>query len=144
MHVTSSPPAKCFAIASVAGGIPHWVTSTVTSHLRTNESSYYEAWAPYIRQISAIASKYQITRGGPIIAVQIENEFVDRDDVGWPGKVEMMVQLREEMIKHGIEVPLTVNDAYMGKNYVNGTGSGDIYGWGHLFAFDAMTDETDK
>lgn len=106
------------------------MTSTSTSHLRTNGSSYHAAWSPYIARVAEIAAPWQITRGGPIIAVQMENEYVDghRDDVGFPGKVEMMAQLKEELLKAGIDVLLTINDAYMGGNYVNGTGAGDIYG----------------
>lgn len=111
-----------------AGGIPHWVTSTVTSHLRTNGTSYRNSWEPYIAKVADISAPWQITRGGPIIAVQMENEYVDRDDVGFPGKVEMMVQLKEALLRGGFDVPLTINDAYMGSNYVNGSGSGDIYG----------------
>lgn len=40
----------------------------------------------------------------------------------------MMEELKAAIRSGGIEVPLTINDAYMGANYVNGTGSGDIYG----------------
>ncbi|KAG9025922.1 hypothetical protein FRB95_009626 [Tulasnella sp. JGI-2019a] len=114
---------------TTGGGIPHWVTSTVTSHLRTNGTSYQAAWEPYIEKVNAISAPWQITRGGPIIAVQMENEYVNRDDVGFPGKVEMMVQLKEAFLRGGIDVPLTINDAYMGKNYLNGSGAGDIYGF---------------
>lgn len=42
----------------------------------------------------------------------------------------MMEKLNAAIRSGGIEVPLTINDAYMGANYVNGTGSGDIYGCG--------------
>lgn len=98
-----------------AGGIPHWVTSTVTTHLRTNGTSYRDAWEPYIAKVTEISAPWQITTGGPIIAVQMENEYVDRADVGFPGKVEMMVQLKEALLRDGIDVPLTINDAYMGR-----------------------------
>ncbi|KAG8906903.1 hypothetical protein FRB99_005786 [Tulasnella sp. 403] len=113
------------------GGIPHWVTSQSPFHLRTNNSFYLSAWSPYIAHINAVVRKYQVTTrgGGPIIAVQMENEYVDRDDVGYPGKREMMIQLKEAMKSGGIVVPLTINDAYMGANYVRGDGAGDIYGF---------------
>ncbi|KAG9019237.1 hypothetical protein FRB90_004799, partial [Tulasnella sp. 427] len=114
---------------TTGGGIPHWVTSYVSGHLRTNDTTYYQAWRPYIDKVAELVAPYQITRGGPVIAVQLENEYVDRDDVGYPGKREMMNKLKVAMKSGGIEVPLTINDAYMGANYVNGTGSGDIYGF---------------
>lgn len=93
-----------------------------------NSTSYYDAWAPYVKAISEASLPYLFTNGGPIIAVQMENEYVDRDDVGYPGKKEMMEQLKNVLLESGIDVPLTINDAYMGANYVNGTGAGDIYG----------------
>ena len=75
-----------------------------------------------------MSKQYQISEGGPIIAVQLENEFVDRDTKIYKGRAQMMQQLKDALIRHGIVVPLTINDAYMGKNYVRGEGSGDIYG----------------
>ncbi|KAG8942338.1 hypothetical protein FRC04_003790 [Tulasnella sp. 424] len=114
---------------TTAGGIPHWVTAHVSGHLRTNDTVYYSAWRPYIDKVAELVAPHQITRGGPVIAVQLENEYVDRDDVGYPGKREMMEKLKDAIRSGGIEVPLTINDAYMGANYVNGTGSGDIYGF---------------
>ncbi|KAG8998624.1 hypothetical protein FRB94_006753 [Tulasnella sp. JGI-2019a] len=58
----------------------------------------------------------------------MENEYANRDDVGFPGKVEMMVQLEEAFLRGGFDVPLTINDVYMGKNCLNKSGAGDIYG----------------
>jgi hypothetical protein len=40
----------------------------------------------------------------------------------------MMEEIENELKGHGIVVPLTFNDAYQGKNFVNGTGAVDIYG----------------
>jgi hypothetical protein len=116
----------------IAGGIPHWVTSEITSHLRTNETSYRETWKPYIQRVAQISKRFQISEGGPIIAVQLENEFTDHDTDIYKGRAHMMQQLKELLINEGIVVPLTINDARMGKNYAHGEGSGDIYGYDGL------------
>jgi hypothetical protein len=97
--------------------------------LRSNNTDYHEAWVPYIAAISEIIRRNQITEGGPIIAVQAENEYTNNPKYGPPYKAEMMEQLRKAFIDAGVVVPLTHNDAGMNGNYVNGTGSPDIYGF---------------
>lgn len=57
-----------------AGGIPGWVT-TIDGHLRTNDSSYHEAWQQYIREVSQITAANQISEGGPVIAVQVRHHL---------------------------------------------------------------------
>ncbi|KAG8932475.1 hypothetical protein FRC02_001099, partial [Tulasnella sp. 418] len=115
---------------TTAGGIPHWATTSLKSHLRTNNTEYRDAWIPYIRELSRIVAPYQITEGGPIIAVQIENEYTERAEGGYVGMPEAMEQLKDALRANGINVPFTVNDANLGlKNYVNGSGAGDIYGF---------------
>lgn len=113
-------------IETTAGGIPHWVTSEVAGHLRTNDTDYHATWVPYIDAVSEITRKNQITEGGPVIAMQVENEYIQADSPGHPGKVEMMVQVEEAFRANGIVVPLTFNDAYRGGNYASGKGAVSI------------------
>jgi hypothetical protein len=63
-----------------------------------------------------------------VIAVQVDNEYLETDDIGQPGKVGMMVQLEKAFRAGGITVPLTFNDAYQGGNFAHGPGKVDIYG----------------
>jgi beta-galactosidase GanA len=60
---------------TTAGGIPGWVT-TLEGTLRTNTTDYREAWEPYIRQVCRITRPYQISKGGPVILMQVENELL--------------------------------------------------------------------
>ncbi|KAG8874995.1 hypothetical protein FRB98_008125 [Tulasnella sp. 332] len=99
-----------------AGAVPQWVTSTETSHPLTNGTSYLNAWEPYVVKVAETFSPLQITCRRPIIAVRMENEHINQGDVGFPGKLEMTVQLKEALLLGSIDVPLTINDAYMGKN----------------------------
>lgn len=106
-----------------------WAIAETRSHLRSNNTDYLEAWTPYIEAISEIIKHNQVTNGGPIIAVQVENEYTSNPDEGPPFKPEMMEQTRKAFINAGVTVPLTHNDAGMNEYYVNGTGSPDIYGF---------------
>lgn len=56
-----------------AGGIAYWALG-IEGELRTNATDYREAWSQYIAEVAEIARRNQVTEGGPIIAVQIENE----------------------------------------------------------------------
>ncbi|KAG9054012.1 hypothetical protein FS842_006438 [Serendipita sp. 407] len=114
---------------TTGGGIPGWVLSETSGDLRSNNTDYLETWSPYIKAISKVIRRNQITEGGPIIAVQMENEYTDDETKGPPYKPQMMKQLRKAFIKAGIVVPLTHNDAGMNGYYVNGTGSPDLYGF---------------
>ncbi|CAE6362056.1 unnamed protein product [Rhizoctonia solani] len=106
------------------GGIPHWVTSETSGHLRTNSTDYTRAWEPYVDAIADILVKgnWQIgdKTGGPVIAVQLENEYLATHSPGHKYKAPYMAALAKRFIDRGVVVPLTYNDAYMGGNYATG------------------------
>lgn len=104
------------------------MTSEVPGHLRTNNTAYREAWTPYIREIARLSKHNQVTEGGPIIAVQVDNEYAQKSEVGFPGKAEMMREIEDELRAGGIMVPLTYNDATPQGAFVKGVGAADIYG----------------
>ena len=54
------------------GGIPGWVTALNVS-LRTADPGFRDAYTPYWEKMGEIIAQNQISNGGPIIAVQIEN-----------------------------------------------------------------------
>ncbi|CAE6498012.1 unnamed protein product [Rhizoctonia solani] len=115
-----------------AGGIPHWVTQ-IQGHLRTNSSDYAAAWAPYVKAVSEAVKGYQVNEGGPVVAIQIENEYPQPEDTGNPGKAGMMADLQAAVRKYGVVVPTTFNDAGMNNNYVSGLGKVDLYGLDSYF-----------
>ncbi|KAG8689056.1 hypothetical protein FRC11_004226, partial [Ceratobasidium sp. 423] len=106
------------------GGIPHWVTSETAGHLRTNSTDYARTWEPYIDAIADILVKgnWQIgdKTGGPVIAVQLENEYLSTHSPGHKYKAPYMAALAKRFVDRGVVVPLTYNDAYMGGNYATG------------------------
>ncbi|ESK83683.1 glycoside hydrolase family 35 protein [Moniliophthora roreri MCA 2997] len=108
-----------------AGGLAHWTTTEVKGKLRSNASDYREAWTPYILGIIREAVDYQITQGGPIIAVQVDNEYGQDPGAGY--FEDLKAVYRNE--SNGIVVPLTYNDPGMGRSFINGTGAVDLYGF---------------
>ncbi|KAJ7092896.1 glycoside hydrolase family 35 protein [Mycena belliarum] len=107
-----------------AGGIAHWVTAEVAGRLRTNDSDWSAAWQAYIDGIVRETAPYQLSRGGPVIAVQLDNEYTQAT----PGHGEYYEELKAAFRAGGIVVPLTYNDPNQGANFINGTGAVDLYG----------------
>ncbi|KDQ50498.1 glycoside hydrolase family 35 protein [Jaapia argillacea MUCL 33604] len=110
---------------TTAGGLAHWITSEVAGVLRTNATDFYAAWQAYVQGIITETVPYQITNGGPVIAIQVDNEY---SQTYIPGAAGYFAELEAAYHNSSIVVPLTYNDPGEGKNFVNGTGAVDIYG----------------
>ena len=57
------------------GGFPAWLLRDPHIKLRSNYKPYLSAVEKYFNKVLEIINEYQFTRGGPIIALQFENEF---------------------------------------------------------------------
>ena len=57
------------------GGYPSWLLKDPNMRLRSNYKPHLDAVKKYFNKVLEIANKYQFTKGGPIIALQYENEF---------------------------------------------------------------------
>ncbi|KAF8624403.1 hypothetical protein AX15_005885 [Amanita polypyramis BW_CC] len=110
---------------TTAGGIAHWVTTEVAGQLRTNATDYKAAWEQYIQGIIDETVPNQITNGGPVIAIQIDNEYEQFPIV----QAEYFAELEAAYRASPIVVPLTYNDPGEGRNFINGTGAVDLYGF---------------
>ncbi|KAG8167883.1 hypothetical protein KVR01_003572 [Diaporthe batatas] len=113
---------------ATGGGFPGWL-QRIEGKLRTNATDYLSATDNYMAEIGALIAKYQITNGGPVILVQVENEYTSFDPGfavdGW------YFQYIEDQLHHaGVVVPLISNDARPAGNNAPGSGIGavDIYG----------------
>lgn len=79
-------------------------------------------------EICAIIAKHQITRGGPVVLFQPENEYSYGHDIPFPnGKYFQYVI--DQARKAGIVIPMINNDVGPSGNYAPGSGVGavDIY-----------------
>lgn len=57
------------------GGLPAWLFQSGTVGVRRNEPQFISAIERYMRQLAPVLAPRQIDRGGPIILVQVENEY---------------------------------------------------------------------
>ena len=59
------------------GGLPAWLFKRPDVGVRRNEPYFMAAVEGYLKQVLAIVNPRQITEGGSVILVQIENEYGD-------------------------------------------------------------------
>jgi beta-galactosidase len=83
------------------GGLPGWLSQAGSQGIRCNDPGYMTAVGDYFRQLAPVLVHRQADRGGPIILVQVENEYgaygSDRDYL--PNLAGLIRQI-------GITVPL--------------------------------------
>jgi len=87
------------------GGLPIWLLRTPDIKVRCSDPRYLAACESYILKIGEVIRDLQVHRGGPVLMVQVENEYGsfgnDRD---------YMLSLKGFWDKAGIEVPLFTAD----------------------------------
>lgn len=87
------------------GGLPVWLTAMPGIGLRRSEPVFIAEVARYLERVYDIVAPRQIDRGGPVILVQIENEYgAYGDDTAY---LEHLVKVTKDA---GITVPLTTVD----------------------------------
>lgn len=87
------------------GGLPAWLLASPGVGVRSAEPSYLEAIGSYYDAVLPVVASRQVTRGGPVLLVQIENEYgAYGEDADYLRALVAMVRQR------GIDVPLTTCD----------------------------------
>ncbi len=83
------------------GGTPWWLLKDDHIKLRSSDPRYLMPAKDYLMEVGRELSGLQITHGGPIIMVQVENEY------GFYGKDTNYVgALRDTLLRAGFDVPL--------------------------------------
>jgi beta-galactosidase len=83
------------------GGLPWWLLKNDQIKLRTSDPLYLGPATTYLKEVGRVLGPLQVTHGGPILMVQVENEY------GSFGKdADYMGKLRQAMIDAGFDVPL--------------------------------------
>jgi hypothetical protein len=90
-----------------AGGFPDWIIAKLFP-LRSDHPESIRTSLSWYNHVLPIVRKNMITRGGPVILVQIENEY-DFWNLPNAPKLKYMTVLAESAWKHGIDVPLITN-----------------------------------
>ncbi|SEG75707.1 beta-galactosidase [Actinacidiphila yanglinensis] len=87
------------------GGLPSWLLAEPGIRLRTTDPRYLAAVDAYFGRLLPRLAPYLSTRGGPVIAVQVENEYgAYGDDAAY---IDHLVDL---LRRHGVDVPLFTCD----------------------------------
>jgi len=87
------------------GGLPAWLFTDPSVGIRRSEPQFVAAVSRYLRNVLDIVRPLQITEGGPVVLVQVENEYGAYGD-----DAEYLAELVRVIRDAGIVVPLTTVD----------------------------------
>jgi beta-galactosidase len=94
------------------GGYPYWLLKDRNLKVRSRDERFLRAAARYMKQLGKQLAPLQITRGGPILMVQVENEYGSYAEASQTGYCDELYKTRiRDMIKQaGFEVPMFTSD----------------------------------
>ncbi len=87
------------------GGLPTWLLRDPEVGVRAYEPRYLDAVREYLDQVYRVVVPRQIDRGGPVILVQIENEYG-----AYGSDKRYLAELTRHTREAGVTVPLTTVD----------------------------------
>ncbi len=87
------------------GGYPYWLLKEKNLNVRSRNPEFLKLMKAYYEQLGQQLAPLQITHGGPILMVQVENEY------GSFGDDKEYLKINEEMMREvGFDVPLYTLD----------------------------------
>lgn len=93
------------------GGLPAWLLAEDGMRLRCSYQPYLDSVAAYYDKLFEIISPLQITHGGPVILMQMENEY------GYYGSDGAYLKaIKQMMTDRGVTVPLVTSDGPMAES----------------------------
>lgn len=96
------------------GGLPSWLMNKEGLRLRCMNKAYLAALEPFLNEVLTRLKKLQYTANGPIIALQVENEYGS-----FGNDHEYLRHLRGIFLGQSISVPLFTSDG-PGDHYIQG------------------------
>ena len=85
------------------GGLPWWLLKQNDIQLRSQDPRFIKAAQRYLTEVGHVLTPLQITQDGPIIMVQVENEY------GFYGEdTEYMGLMQQAILDAGFDVPLFI------------------------------------
>lgn len=98
------------------GGMPAWLLTKQNMRLRTNTKPFLDCIDNYYKELFKILSPLQVNNGGPIIMMQIENEY------GYYGDDKnYLIALKNLMKKYGATVPFATSDGPTKQSLMDGS-----------------------
>jgi beta-galactosidase len=96
------------------GGYPWWLQKEKGLVIRSYNQPFLDSCKNYINHLAAQVKNLQITHGGPIIMVQVENEFgsyvAQRKDISMEDHKKYSAAIKQQLIDAGFDVPLFTSD----------------------------------
>ena len=106
------------------GGLPQWLMDDLGPKVRTNAPEYLELTRKWYEQVLGIVVPRLITRGGPIIILQLENELgsagskgddIARGSVNPEENAKHVLFYHKIIGEHGVDVPIIDINHFPGK-----------------------------
>lgn len=96
------------------GGYPWWLQKTPGLVIRTDNKLFLDSCKVYINKLADQVRDLQITKGGPLIMVQAENEFgsyvAQRPDIPLETHKKYSAAIRQQLIDAGLDIPMFTSD----------------------------------
>ena len=105
------------------GGIPSWVLTSRGGY-RSDVQPYLSAALQWLSEIDPIIAAHQVTKGGDVIAYQVENEYASQGT----DASQYMADLERQATSDGIDVPFTFNQCCGAQAFTSGPGAVNISG----------------
>ncbi|KAI0597309.1 family 35 glycoside hydrolase [Biscogniauxia sp. FL1348] len=86
------------------GGFPAWLARVPGMRVRADNAPFMDAARRYLERLAADLRDAQVTRGGPLLMVQVENEY------GSYGSDHAYTRGLRDVLRAHFEVPLYTND----------------------------------
>ncbi|KAI1462721.1 glycoside hydrolase family 35 protein [Annulohypoxylon moriforme] len=86
------------------GGFPAWLSMVPGLTVRSSDEAFMSAAGKYLERLAGDLAGLQVTHGGPLVMVQVENEY------GSYGTDHNYTQALRDILKENFEVPLYTND----------------------------------
>ena len=87
------------------GGFPAWLLRTPGLRVRSYDARFLSASAAWFKRLGQELAPLQSTRGGPILMMQVENEY------GYVGNDrDYMAAIRQQMLDAGFDVPFFMSN----------------------------------
>ena len=101
------------------GGLPAWLLREDGMRLRTSDPAFLRHVEDYYRALLPRLVPWQADRGGPVILMQVENEYGS-----YGGDKAYLRFLRDVMAREGVSVPLVTSDGPVREALERGTVEG--------------------
>ncbi|MDQ1130353.1 beta-galactosidase family protein [Microbacterium sp. SORGH_AS_0888] len=92
------------------GGLPAWLFRDGASGVRTADPRFLDPVSAFLRRVLEIVVPRQIERGGPVVLMQVENEYGAYGDIPRPERERYLRALVEIYRGAGVTVPLVTVD----------------------------------